>query len=143
MDIEKKREIIMKHYSNSKNRKLPEEEGYEKVNTANSSCVDNLDIYVKIENNKIKDITFMGEACAISISSTSIMISSLIGKSIEEAYHYIEQFENMVSESSYDKKLLGDANAYFDIASQGHRKTCALLPYIGMKKILENYRKEK
>ena len=143
MDTEKKREIIMKHYSNPKNRNLPEEEGYEKVNTANSSCVDNLDIYVKIENNKIKDITFMGEACAISISSTSIMINNLIGKSIEEAYHYIEQFENMVSESSYDKKLLGDANAYFDIASQGHRKTCALLPYIGMKKILENYRKEK
>ena len=143
MDTEKKREIIMKHYSNPKNKKLPEEEGYEKVNTANSSCVDNLDIYVKIENNKIKDITFMGEACAISISSTSIMISSLIGKSIEAAYHYIEQFENMVSESSYDKKLLGDANAYFDIASQGHRKTCALLPYIGMKKILENHRKEK
>ena len=143
MDTEKKREIIMNHYSNPKNRKLPEEEGYEKVNTANSSCVDNLDIYVKIENNKIEDITFMGEACAISISSTSIMISSLIGKSIEEAYHYIEQFENMVNESSYDKKLLGDANAYFDIASQGHRKTCALLPYIGMKKILENYKKEK
>lgn len=143
MDTEKKREIIMKHYSNPKNRNLPEEEGYEKVNTANSSCVDNLDIYVKIENNKIKDITFMGEACAISISSTSIMINNLIGKSIEEAYHYIEQFENMVSESSYDKELLGDANAYFDIASQGHRKTCALLPYIGMKKILENYRKEK
>ena len=143
MDTEKKREIIMKHYSNPKNRNLPEEEGYEKVNTANSSCVDNLDIYVKIENNKIEDITFMGEACAISISSTSIMINNLIGKSIEEAYHYIEQFENMVSESSYDKELLGDANAYFDIASQGHRKTCALLPYIGMKKILENYRKEK
>ena len=143
MDTEKKREIIMKHYSNPKNRNLPEEEGYEKVNTANSSCVDNLDIYVKIENNKIKDITFMGEACAISISSTSIMINNLIGKTTNEAYHYIEQFENMVSESSYDKELLGDANAYFDIASQGHRKTCALLPYIGMKKILENYRKEK
>lgn len=143
MDTETKRNIIMKHYSNPNNRKYPEEEGYEKVNTANSSCVDNLDIYVKIEDDKIKDITFMGEACAISISSTSIMISSLIGKSIEEAYHYIEQFESMVSESSYDKELLGDANAYFDIASQGHRKTCALLPYIGMKKILENYRKEK
>ena len=133
----------MKHYGNPKNRKCPEEEGYQKVNTANSSCVDNLDIYVKIEDDKIKDITFMGEACAISISSTSIMINNLIGKTTNEAYHYIEQFENMVSESSYYKELLGDANAYFDIASQGHRKTCALLPYIGMKKILENYRKEK
>ena len=143
MDTEKKRKIIMKHYSNPKNRKLPDKGGYEKVNTANSSCVDNLDIYVKITDNRIEDITFMGEACAISISSTSIMINNLIGKSIEEAYHYIEQFENMVSESSYDKELLGDANAYFDIASQGHRKTCALLPYIGMKKILENCRKEK
>ena len=140
MDTEKKREIIMKHYSNPKNRKLPDKEGYEKVNTANSSCVDNLDIYVKIENNKIKDITFMGEACAISISSTSIMINNLIGKTISEAQEFITQFENMVEESFYDKKLLGDANAYFDIASQGHRKTCALLPYIGIKKILENYK---
>lgn len=140
MDTEKKRSIIMKHYSNPKNRKLPEEEGYEKVNTANSSCVDNLDIYVKITDNRIEDITFMGEACAISISSTSIMIQNLIGKTISEAQEFITQFENMVEESFYDKELLNDANVYFDIASQGHRKTCALLPYIGMKKILENYK---
>ncbi len=140
MDIEQKRKIIMEHYSNPKNRKLPDKEGYEKVNTANSSCVDNLDIYVKITDNRIEDITFMGEACAISISSTSIMINNLIGKTISEAQEFITQFENMVEESFYDKKLLGDANAYFDIASQGHRKTCALLPYIGIKKILENYK---
>lgn len=140
MDTEKKRKIIMEHYSNPKNRKLPDKEGYEKVNTANSSCVDNLDIYVKITDNRIEDITFMGEACAISISSTSIMINNLIGKTISEAQEFITQFENMVEESFYDKKLLGDANAYFDIASQGHRKTCALLPYIGIKKILENYK---
>lgn len=137
MDIETKREIIMKHYSHPKNRQLPDEEGYEKVNTANSSCVDNLDLYVKIESNKIKDITFIGEACAISISSTSIMIENLISKSLEEAYYFIEQFENMVNESNYDKELLKEANAYCDIAKQGHRKTCALLPYIGIKKILE------
>ena len=143
MDSEKKREIIMKHYSNPNNRTMPNQEGYEKINTANSSCVDNLDIYVKIEDNEIKDITFTGEACAISISSTSIMIENLIGKSIEEAWHFVKQFENMVEDSSYDKELLGDANAYFDVASQGHRKTCALLPYIGIKKILEKYKKEK
>lgn len=140
MDTETKRSIIMKHYSNPKNRKLPEEEGYEKVNTANSSCVDNLDIYVKIEDDKIKDITFTGEACAISISSTSIMISSLIGKTVAEALEFMTQFENMVEGREYKQGLLGDANAYFDIKSQGHRKTCALLPYMGLKKILENYK---
>lgn len=137
MDTETKRSIIMKHYSNPKNRKYPEEEGYQKVNTANSSCVDNLDIYVKIEDDKIKDITFMGEACAISISSTSIMIENLIGKTIKEALEYIQEFEGMVEGQNYNKELLGDANAYYDIKSQGHRKTCALLPYIGMKQVLE------
>ena len=50
MDTETKRSIIMKHYSNPKNRKYPEEEGYQKVNTANSSCVDNLDIYDELNN---------------------------------------------------------------------------------------------
>ena len=55
-------------------------EGYETVNTSNASCIDNLNIYVDIKNDIIKDIYFNGEACAISTSSTSILIKNLIGK---------------------------------------------------------------
>ena len=136
MDKEIKRAIIMENYSNPKNRMRKEE--YEKVNTRNESCIDNIDIYVDIKDGIIKDITFDGEACAISISSTSIMINNLIGKTIDEAKKYIENFENMINEKPYDESILKEAIVYDEIYKQGNRKTCALLPYKGIKKIIYN-----
>ena len=95
MDAELKREIIMEHYQNPLNKDKVIGEGYEKVNTSNQSCIDNIDLYILIKDNIIKDICFTGEACAISISSTSIMIKNLIGKTVNEAKVYINNFLNL------------------------------------------------
>ena len=141
MDSNLKREIIMEHYAHPKNRVRTEDSDYLKINTNNSSCIDNLDIYVKIEKQKITDIVFDGEACAISISSTSIMITNLIGKTIAEALDYINNFEAMVNEKAYNAEVLNEALVYDDIYKQNNRKNCALLPYKGIKKILEDYQK--
>jgi len=73
---------------------------------------------------------------AISTSSTSIMIKNLIGKTIEEAQDYIENFEKMLNEEEYNEELLQEAIAYKEIYKQGNRKHCAFLPYEGIKKIL-------
>ena len=137
MDEFTRREIIMEHYQNPKNKKEIKDETYKKVNTNNSSCIDNLDIFVKIQDHKIQDITFDGEACAISTSSCSIMLTNLIGKTISEAKEYIKNFENMIDELPYNEEILKEALAYNEIYKQNNRKNCALLPYKGMKKILD------
>ena len=139
MDANIKREIIMEHYTHPKNRIRTEDPDYLKINTNNSSCIDNLDIYLKIKNDILEDIVFDGEACAISISSTSILISNLIGKKVEDALEFITNFENMVSEKEYDASLLKEAVVYEDIYKQNNRKNCALLPYKGIKEALLNY----
>lgn len=141
MDEELRREIIMEHYREPKNRHRTEDNTYKFVNTNNSSCIDNLDIYIKIEEDTIKDICFDGEACAISTSSTSIMIKNLIGKKIEEAKEYIKNFEQMLNEEEYDEELLKEAIAYKEIYKQGNRKHCAYLPYEGVKKLLDSLEK--
>ncbi len=141
MDEELKREIILEHYQNPKNKETVKSDKYLKVNSNNESCIDNINLYVLIEENRIKDLKFDGEACAISTSSTSIMTSNLIGKTIEEANEYIKNFEAMVNEQEYEEEMLKEANAYNTIYKQNNRKHCALLPYIGIKKILlENER---
>lgn len=140
MNQDIKREIIMDHYSNPKNRVRIEDPDYIKFNTNNSSCIDNLDIYVKIKDDIIQDIVFDGEACAISISSTSIMITNLIGKTIDDALQYIANFEAMIEEKTYDEEMLNEAIVYEDIYKQSNRKTCALLPYTGIKKALLDYK---
>jgi len=138
MDQNLKRQIIMEHYSYPKNRKRTEDKNYQKIISNNVSCIDNIDIYVKLNNNIIEDICFDGEACAISISSTSILITNLIGKTINEALNYINEFEKMLNELPYNENILKEAICYDDIYKQSNRKNCAFLPYKGLKKLLED-----
>ncbi len=137
MNNDLRREIILDNYQNPMNKGLKEDDSYIKVNTNSESCIDNLDVMMKVVDNKIEDICFDGEACAISTSATSIMIRSLIGKSVEEALKILENYQNMINEKEYDKELLGELNVYDEICRQPNRKNCALIPYRAMMSILK------
>ena len=139
MDNELKREIILEHFQNPINKEEVSDQKYRVYNSKNPNCIDNLDIYVLIEESIIKDIKFMGEACAISTSSTSIMIKNLIGKNIKDAKEYINNFYNMCNEKEYDGNILNEALVYNDIYKQSNRINCALLPYKSIIKAIEEY----
>lgn len=141
MDSRFKREVMLEHYSNPVNRGLIDDENYIKMNTRNASCVDNIDVMAKIEDNVIKDIRFDGEACAISTSATSIMIKTFIGKTIEESKIIIENYEKMINEEQYDEKIIEELIVYDEIYKQPSRKRCALLPIEAIKKIVDSYNK--
>lgn len=140
MDQDLKRSIILEHYQNPKNRGLIEDDNYIKINMNNESCIDEINLMIKIDDNKIVDVRFDGEACAICTSATSIMIDTLIGKSLEEAKKIIENYYNMIDEKTYDEKVLEQAIVYNDVYRQPNRKKCALLPWWGIEKgISEKY----
>ena len=130
MDRELKRSIILDNYQNPYHRLRHDEDDYLKLNSRNVSCIDNIDVYLKIKDGVIEDISFEGEACVISISSTSIMASTLVGKTIDEALKIIENYDDMIEEKEYDKDILGEAVVYDDIAKQPSRKKCAKLNFI-------------
>ena len=136
MDSNLRREIILDNYQDPMNRGLIEDDSYLKVNTNSESCIDNLDYMMKIDDGKISDIRFDGEACAISTSATSIMIRSLIGKSIEEAKVLLVNYKNMINEKEYDEELLGELIVYDEIYKQPNRKNCALLPSVAIDKMI-------
>ena len=141
MDEELKREVIMENYLHPFNKEVPNDlRGYVKVNSNNESCIDNIDIYLRIEDNIIKDIKFMGEACAISTSATSIMIKLLLNKNIEDVENLINNYTNMINEGTYDNDILGEAIVYNEIYKQQNRKHCAMLPWIGIKEAIEKYK---
>ena len=141
MDANLKRSVILEHYQNPKNRGLTGSLDYDKVNMNNESCVDEIDLEIKIEDGIIKDIRFDGEACAISTSSTSIMIETLIGKTVEEAKNIYNNFANMIDEKDYEVDKLETAIVYDDVYKQPSRKKCALLPWWGIKKALDKLEK--
>ncbi|MDD5980250.1 MAG: iron-sulfur cluster assembly scaffold protein [bacterium] len=137
MDKELKREIILDNYNNPFNRGIPSDDSYIMINTNNESCIDNLDIYFKINEGKIVDVYFDGEACAISTSATSIINRIILNKTKDEIKEIIDNYKNMINELSYDKEVLKDLIVYDDIYLQPNRKTCALLPVKAIEKILE------
>ena len=131
------REVIMDHYEYPRNKGLFEDSSYVKVNLDSESCIDNIDLQVKLENGIIKDIRFDGVACTISTSSTSIMSELLKGKTIEEANRIIENYLNMLHGLDYDEDLLEEANAFVNTSKQANRIKCATISWNGMKKILQ------
>ena len=68
------------------------------------------------------------------------MFSYLFGKTIDAALEFFANFEAMIEEKTYDEEMLNEAIVYEDIYKQSNRKTCALLPYTGIKKALLDYK---
>lgn len=142
MDKEMKRSIILDHYQNPYHRLRHDgDNDYVKLNSRNVSCIDNIDLYVKIKDDKIEDISFDGEACVISISSTSIMSELLSGKTIDEAIAIIKNYDSMIEEEEYDRDILDEAIVYEDVAKQPSRKKCATLSWNGLYKKLKEMKK--
>ena len=142
MDSNLKRTIILEHYQHPKNKGLIKDDSYIFVNMNNESCIDEINLMVKIEDNIIKDIRFDGEACAICTSATSVMIDSLIGHTKEEAKEILKNYEYMIEEKEYNESILGEAIVYSDISKQPNRKKCALLSWWGIKKVLRGANNE-
>lgn len=142
MNKELKREIILDGYQNPYHKQDINDKTFIKINTNNESCIDNLDIYFKIEQTIIKDVYFNGEACAISTSATSIMLKKLVGKTIEEAKKLLENYKNMINEQPYDSNLLGELNVYDEIYLQPNRKNCALLPGKAIERLIKRLEDE-
>lgn len=137
MDQNLRRTIILENYQNPKNKGLIEDDNYILVNTNNESCIDEINLMVKIENGIIVDARFDGEACAICTSSTSIMIETILGKTLEEAKEIYTNFVKMLDEKEYNSEILENAIVYDDIYKQPNRKKCALLPWWGLEKVVK------
>lgn len=142
MNPEFKRSVILEHYQHPKNKGLIESNDYIKINMNSDSCIDEVNLMIKIKDNKIEDIRFDGEACAICTSATSIMIDTLIGKDIDDAEDIINNYYNMIEEKEYNPNILEQAIVYDDIYKQPNRKKCALLSWWGAEKIVKEYENE-
>ena len=137
MEKEMKRSIILDHYQSPRNKGLTNDSGYIKINMNNESCIDEVNLEVRIENDVIKDVKFDGDACAMCISSSSIMTDTLIGKTKEEAVNILNNFFSMIDEKEYNADVLEEAIVYDDVYKQPNRKKCVLLSWWGMENILK------
>ena len=63
----------------------------------NPLCGDRLTVYLQVESDVVKEISFEGSGCAISKASASLMTESLKGKSRAEAETIFQTFHDLVT----------------------------------------------
>ena len=124
-------ELIMEHSMNSYNKKELKDADCCEVGH-NPNCGDEITLELKLNGDIIEDMAFSGHGCAISQASTSIMIDTLKGKTIQEAKEIVEIFIEMIKRETTDEKeleKLEDAIAFRNIANMPARVKCALLAW--------------
>ncbi len=62
----------------------------------NPLCGDQLTVYLQLEGDEIKDVSFEGSGCAISKASASMMTQTVKGKTRQEAETIFNEFHRMV-----------------------------------------------
>ena len=133
-------ELIMEHSMNSYNKKKLNNADFCKLGH-NPNCGDEITIELKLNGNIIENMAFSGHGCAISQASTSIMIDTLKGKTIEEAKEIIKIFIDMIkreTKNEADLEKLEDAIAFKNISNMPARVKCALLAWHTIDDIISN-----
>ena len=132
-------ELIMEHSMNSYNKKELKNANFSEFGH-NPNCGDEIKLELKIGDNIIEDMAFSGHGCAISQASTSIMIDTLKGKTVEEAKEIITTFISMIKREITDEnelKKLEDAIAFKNISNMPARVKCALLDWHTIENMLK------
>lgn len=136
-------ELIMEHSMNSCNKKKLDNCDFCKLGN-NPNCGDEIQLELKLNGDIIEDMAFTGHGCAISISSTSIMIDTLKGKTIQEAKEIIKTFIDMIKREQTNEeelKKLEDAIAFRNISNMPARVKCVLLAWHTIEEILQKNKK--
>ena len=89
-------EIILDHAKNPRNKGRCENYNYD-AKAHNPLCGDKVHIYLNLDDDKnIKDLSFEGEGCAISLASASILTDILKGKDLSFTKKVTDDFLNML-----------------------------------------------
>ena len=123
-------ELILDHGSRPRNlKKLADAnrtaEGY------NPLCGDKVKVYVNLDGEVVKDISFEGAGCAISTASASIMTETLKGKTRAEADALFAMFHDLVTgqERKLDSPELGKLAVFSGVSEFPMRVKCATLSW--------------
>lgn len=109
----------------------------------NPFCGDEVTVQLRVEDDRVTEISVQGTGCAITQASASIMGESTEGKQFAEVAKISGAFRRMLSESeapdAADEDLLGDAIALRDVSRFPIRIKCALLPWATLEDAIANY----
>ena len=107
----------------------------------NPLCGDRVTVYLRLADDKIADVAFVGQGCAISKASSSLMTDAVKGKSRAQAHELFEKFHRMVTGrpgDPFDAQALGKLAVLSGVSEFPVRVKCASLPWHTLEAALES-----
>ena len=96
----------------------------------NPLCGDKLHVYLRMDGETVQEASFLGDGCAISKSSASMMTDAVAGKTSHEAQELYEHFHKLVTrEGEADLTKLGKLRVFAGVGEFPARVKCAALPW--------------
>jgi nitrogen fixation NifU-like protein len=133
-------EVILDHTKRPRNfHKL--EKANHKADGYNPLCGDKITVYLELEGDVLRNISFQGSGCAISTASASMMTESLKGKTIDEAQALFECFHDLVTGkpvSQSDTPDIGKLAVFTGVREFPVRVKCASLAWHTLRAALDN-----
>ena len=133
-------QVILDHNKKPRN--------FHKLETANRTaegynplCGDQLNIYLQVEDDRVKDVSFEGSGCAISKASASMMTQAVKGKSKQEAELLFDEFHRMVTghlNEENEPNQLGRLTIFAGVRDFPVRVKCATLAWHTLHAALNN-----
>ena len=118
-------QVILDHNKRPRNRgRLPTANRV--AHGDNPSCGDQCSVYLRLEGDRIADISFDGSGCAISQASSSLMTTQLKGKTAAEAAALYKNFHEIVT-TGKEPAEISDLAAFAGVHAFPARIKCATL----------------
>jgi len=134
-------EIILDHYRSPRNRAPELENADVHVHHSNPLCGDELDLRLRVVDDKVDGLAYDGDGCSISMASASAMSEAVVGRSLSDADDLTEVFRLMMhGEGLKREEDLLDGVAFQGVAKFPVRVKCALLGWMALKDAISTYR---
>ncbi len=124
-------EVILDHNKNPRNFRAIED--YDKyADGDNPLCGDKLQVFLKMDGERVEDVSFIGSGCAISKASASMMTQAVKGKTKNETEKMFDEFHKMVTgklDIEVDENDLGKLRIFAGVLEFPARVKCASLSW--------------
>ena len=133
-------ETILDHSKRPRNFRGMKEAN-RRANGHNPLCGDRTTVYLHVEDDVVRDVSFEGSGCSISTASASMMTDALKGMTLSEAKDLFDRFHALVtadpSKTASAPAGLGKLAVFAGVHEFPMRVKCASLPWHTMKAALE------
>lgn len=107
----------------------------------NPLCGDRLTVFLRVEDDVVRDVGFQGSGCAISKASASMMTDAIKGRSLAEIEGLFREFHQMVTadvDAPVNTEALGKLAVFAGVREFPMRVKCASLAWHTLQAALNN-----